>query len=72
MTEEETIRVHREIAERVLQVSKETGKDFRIISRGDSTLRGHYPIETETLRETLEKDGGICFDGEVICPFFTL
>lgn len=70
MTESETIRIHREIAERVLQVSKETGKEFRIISRGDSTLRGHYPIETETLRQTLEKDGSICFDGEVICPFF--
>lgn len=70
MTEEETVKTHREIAERILQVSKETRKDFRIISRGDSTLRGHYPIETEILRQTLEKEGDIRFDGEVICPFF--
>lgn len=69
-TEAETVKIHREIAERVLQVSRETKKEFRIISRGDSTLRGHYPIETETLKETLERNSNIRFDGEVLCPFF--
>ncbi|MFK4998612.1 four-carbon acid sugar kinase family protein [Bacillus sp. N9] len=28
---------------------------FILISRGDSTLRGHYPLETEVLKATLEK-----------------
>ena len=57
-----------------------------IISRGDSTLRGHYPLETQLLAEGLadgntagpEKTaadngasaGSTAVDGEIICPFF--
>lgn len=67
---EETTRVHKEIGERLAQVSKESGKDFILISRGDSTLRGHYPLETDVLRSTLEQELGAEFDGEIICPFF--
>ena len=70
MTREETIRVHREIAERVLAVSQRLGIPFRLISRSDSTLRGHYPTETEVLKDTLESRSDLHFDGEVICPFF--
>ena len=53
-----TARVHDEIARNVAAAAKATGKDFILISRGDSTLRGHYPLETETLRDTLEQDAG--------------
>lgn len=70
MTEEETIATHRIIGERVVKASKEAGIPFLIISRGDSTLRGHYPAETETLRRTVEQISDIRYDGEVICPFF--
>ena len=51
-------------------MAKEYGKKFVLISRGDSTLRGHYPLETEVLREELEKETGKSVDGEIICPFF--
>lgn len=67
---EETERVHREIARRINRAAKESGKKFVLVSRGDSTLRGHYPLETETLREELEKQTGVLVDGEIICPFF--
>ena len=60
---------HKKIAERVYAASKKFGKDFMIVSRCDSTLRGHYPLETQTLRETLE-DCGKKIDGEVLIPFF--
>ncbi|MGO5541602.1 four-carbon acid sugar kinase family protein [Blautia sp. HCP3S3_H10_1] len=50
---EETTRVHQDIAKRVKKVADELGQDFMIISRGDSTLRGHYPLETRMLAETL-------------------
>lgn len=70
LTEEQTIRLHREIADSVAAVSKETGQDFILVSRSDSTLRGHYPIETWTLKESVEKNLGISYDGEIICPFF--
>lgn len=69
-SEEETVRVHREIAQRICKVSKELGKEFFLISRGDSTLRGHYPLEMDVLREELEKEGNLCVDGEILCPFF--
>ena len=65
-----TASVHEEIARRVLKVSRETGKQFLLISRGDSTLRGHYPLETQVLRETLEREAGKKIDGEILLPFF--
>lgn len=67
---EETTKVHQEIAARVAKVAGELGLDFMIISRGDSTLRGHYPLETQLLADGLTKNEGAAVDGEVICPFF--
>ena len=45
MTPEETAKVHRDIADRTAQVSKECGKPYLFMSRSDSTLRGHYPLD---------------------------
>ena len=53
---EETTKVHQDIAARVAKVARELGQDFMIISRGDSTLRGHYPLETQLLAEGLSTD----------------
>lgn len=61
---------HREIAKAVDAVSKETGKEYIFISRSDSTLRGHYPLETIILKEEYEKNTGKKIDGEILCPFF--
>ena len=67
---EETTKVHQDIAARVAKVARELGQDFMIISRGDSTLRGHYPLETQLLSDGLTKNEGVVIDGEIICPFF--
>ncbi|KGA98804.1 type III effector Hrp-dependent outer protein [Alkalihalobacillus alcalophilus ATCC 27647 = CGMCC 1.3604] len=69
-TERETKEYHEQIAERVQAVSDEMGIPYVIISRGDSTLRGNYPLETETLKQTIEKQSDLRFDGEIIIPFF--
>ncbi|WHY72918.1 four-carbon acid sugar kinase family protein [Fictibacillus enclensis] len=69
-TEEETAREHIKIAENILVISKKRNRDFLIISRGDSTLRGHYPLETTVLKETIESASEKKIDGEVILPFF--
>lgn len=69
-TAEETTKCHKEIIERVEQISKETGIEYMIVSRGDSTLRGHYPLETDILREGFEKSEKKKIDGEILCPFF--
>ena len=60
---------HKKIAERICAAAKTFGKNFLIVSRSDSTLRGHYPLETQTLRETLEACG-YRVDGEILIPFF--
>ena len=40
------------------------------ISRSDSTLRGHYPLEPNTIADEIEKFGAKQVDGFVIVPAF--
>ncbi|MGN1019386.1 MAG: four-carbon acid sugar kinase family protein, partial [Aristaeellaceae bacterium] len=65
-----TREAHREIAANVLSAARRAGKDYLIICRGDSTLRGHLPIEEAALSSVIEERGGATFDGEILCPFF--
>ncbi len=69
-THDETVRVHREIGRTVAMVARETGKEYVLISRSDSTMRGYYPTETATLKESIEQHSGKRFDGEILMPFF--
>ncbi len=48
-----------------LALAAEGIKDFLIVSRSDSTLRGHYPLETDVIAEEL---GG--FDAHFLIPAF--
>ena len=68
LAEEEAIALNREIA-RNLSEAAEAATDFDVVSRSDSTLRGHYPAETDALAETLEEVGRGS-DGFIICPAF--
>ena len=70
LTVAQTTQVHQDIARRVAEVSRETGKDFILMSRSDSTLRGHYPLEPRLLKDIVEEETGVKIDGEVMCPFF--
>jgi len=70
MSELETYALHKEIAARVVKISKELQMDFMLISRADSTLRGHYPLETMTLRQMLEAAGDRQVAGEILVPYF--
>jgi uncharacterized protein YgbK (DUF1537 family) len=56
----------REIGGNLRAASLATGRSFSIVSRGDSTLRGHYPVETDALAEAL----GSPFDGTLLVPAF--
>ena len=69
MTVPETTAIHREIARTVAAVSRESGRPYLFLSRSDSTLRGHYPLETRLLREGMEAEG-LAVDGEILSPFF--
>lgn len=69
-TVEQTTAAHNEISAVVDEVARETGREYIFISRSDSTLRGHYPLETEILKANYEKNTGKTIDGEILCPFF--
>ncbi|KNG88608.1 hypothetical protein ANOM_003545 [Aspergillus nomiae NRRL 13137] len=55
----------REICENVAQVAKSTGQTVDIVLRGDSTLRGHFPLETDVAQSVFGDA-----DGLVLAPFF--
>ncbi|MCI6151630.1 MAG: hydroxyacid dehydrogenase [Fusobacterium perfoetens] len=65
-SEEETTLVHKEIMKNILEITK----DVIIYSRGDSTLRGHYPLETEILKDEFERKTKEKIEGEILCPIF--
>nr|WP_325256265.1 four-carbon acid sugar kinase family protein [uncultured Oscillibacter sp.] len=69
LTVEETTAVHRQIAANAVEAAARTGQHYLIMSRSDSTLRGHYPLETELRRQGMEA-AGRHVDGEILCPFF--
>lgn len=48
---------NREVAEACLQAAREEGVALSFASRGDSTLRGHFPLETDVLTEVLAAHG---------------
>ena len=67
--EEEAVALNREIASNLSVAATDSGTDFDVVSRSDSTLRGHYPAETDALAEAL-REGGRGPDGLIICPAF--
>ncbi|NUU79231.1 four-carbon acid sugar kinase family protein [Paenibacillus xylanilyticus] len=69
-TAAETTKAHQEIAANIVEAAKKNNREFIIISRGDSTLRGHYPLETEVLKDTVQAMSDTHFDGEILLPFF--
>lgn len=54
------------IARNLLVASESTGKHFAVVSRGDSTLRGHFPQEIDALTTGLRQPP----DGILLIPFF--
>jgi len=70
MTDNQTTKIHLELTNNVINAALETGKEFMIISRSDSTLRGHYPLETELVKQVVESKSRIVIDGEILFPFF--
>lgn len=50
LNQKQTTDLHRRLGEAL----REFENDIIIISRSDSTLRGHFPLETDTLRESLD------------------
>ncbi|MBW4650672.1 MAG: four-carbon acid sugar kinase family protein [Kastovskya adunca ATA6-11-RM4] len=66
LTPEEAATVTREVCHNLkLAIAAEGITDFLIVSRSDSTLRGHYPVETDVIAEELGP-----FDAHFLVPAF--
>ncbi|MCP4360629.1 MAG: hydroxyacid dehydrogenase, partial [Chloroflexi bacterium] len=55
-----------EIGRNLVKAAQQAGRNFAAVSRSDSTLRGHFPGEVESLAEAL----GQTFDGWIVLPYF--
>ena len=58
--------INTEIGENLTQAARQADCEYVVVSRSDSTLRGHFPGEVNALAEALGKN----FDGWIITPFF--
>ncbi|KAK7181867.1 hypothetical protein DPSP01_009467 [Paraphaeosphaeria sporulosa] len=54
-----------EICTNLKAASAKAGRPFEIVLRGDSTLRGHFPLEPEAAEEVLGQS-----DAWILAPFF--
>ena len=55
-----------EIGRNLVEAARQTNRDFAVVSRSDSTLRGHFPGEVDALARGL----GQPFDAWLIIPYF--
>ena len=66
LTPDRALATTREVCQNLKQaIQLEQIQDFLIVSRSDSTLRGHYPIETDAIAQTLGD-----FDAHFLVPAF--
>ncbi len=66
MTPENADAVTREVCKNLKEAIAQTGtEDYLVVSRSDSTLRGHYPVETDAIAEELGP-----FDAHFLTPAF--
>ncbi|MBB6454598.1 uncharacterized protein YgbK (DUF1537 family) [Salirhabdus euzebyi] len=70
LTSSQTEILHKEIATHLCEVSREEAIPFTLISRSDSTMRGHYPIETDVLAKTMQDEQSENYDAHFIIPAF--
>ncbi|WP_296180108.1 four-carbon acid sugar kinase family protein [uncultured Mobiluncus sp.] len=62
-------RINQEIVAAATRAGARLGREVAFISRSDSTLRGHFPLEPNTIGSELEKRGQTV-DGVIIVPAF--
>lgn len=66
-------RVRHIVSEAVCNVIRvNRGFDYRLffVSRSDSTLRSHFPLETDAIAQTLLRETGQSLDAVFLCPAF--
>lgn len=59
-----------EIVRNALAAAQKADVQLSFVSRGDSTLRGHYPLEPDVIAATINRVTGEATDGVIIVPAF--
>lgn len=62
--------ITREVVAAALESARGLGVEIDFVSRSDSTLRGHYPLETDTIADALKSATGRGADGVLLVPAF--
>ena len=62
-------RLNVEVVTNALAAAERVGRPVSFVSRSDSTLRGHYPLEPATIADLLER-AGTRVDGVILSPAF--
>lgn len=70
LDEQTTIARNREVVAVALAAAADAGRHVTFVSRGDSTLRGHFPLETDTLAAEIVAHGGTAPDFTLLVPAF--
>ena len=70
LTESQVDRRNRDIVDALLVAAQLERVEFVIASRGDSTLRGHYPLETDVIADELRLSGNVVVDGIIFAPAY--
>jgi uncharacterized protein YgbK (DUF1537 family) len=61
---------NRDIVTNAVAAADASGITLGFVSRGDSTLRGHYPLEPDVIAATLRAVAALPTDGVVLVPAF--
>ncbi len=61
---------NRAVVNGLVEAAALEGRRFVVVSRGDSTLRGHYPLETDVIDDVLAQRAGRRCDGVLFCPTY--
>jgi uncharacterized protein YgbK (DUF1537 family) len=61
---------NRQVASSAFAAAAKVGVNVDFVSRSDSTLRGHFPLETDVLAQEIFSHTGSQVDGVIIVPAF--
>ncbi|WP_243229854.1 four-carbon acid sugar kinase family protein [Microbacterium sp. CIAB417] len=70
LDEETAARRNREIVAVALAAAEAAGRRVTFVSRSDSTLRGHFPLETDVLAAEIAAHGGMVPELTLLVPAF--
>ncbi|WDQ15249.1 four-carbon acid sugar kinase family protein [Rhodopirellula sp. P2] len=66
LTEPDAVRLAEEIGKNLTEAARQAQQGFVVVSRSDSTLRGHYPAEVDAIASAVGTTDAV----HVIAPFF--